>query len=278
MIRTTLLLLVSLGVLLSACGGGHKVSVPVVENIYVQHMKDFTHVGVEAMHQERWASAEHAFERALQMSKLANAPAKITAAWYNLAMAYKAEGQADKAETALQKVLMLAQRHAFLAHEKRAELQLALLHLGRGETIEDMQPLPSNLPADIYLMAAKLAYLQHQILQSKQSYKQAILVAGNKRSGLLLRAKALMGLSLLAKEQGDALEAKEQALKVLQLCEQVGAPRLSADVSLLLAGLESEVSMQERLDYVERARDIYLILHDEEGELKTQQILKEMGK
>jgi len=178
MIRTTLLLLVSLGVLLSACGGGHKVSVPVVENIYVQHMKDFTHVGVEAMHQERWASAEHAFERALQMSKLANAPAKITAAWYNLAMAYKAEGQADKAETALQKVLMLAQRHAFLAHEKRAELQLALLHLGRGETIEDMQPLPSNLPADIYLMAAKLAYLQHQILQSKQSYKQAILVAG----------------------------------------------------------------------------------------------------
>jgi len=278
MIRITLLLLVSLSVLLSACGGGHKTSAPVVENIYVQHMKDFTHVGVEAMHQERWASAEHAFERALQMSKLANAPAKITAAWYNLAMAYKAEGQADKAATALQKVLMLAQRHAFSADEKRAELQLALLHLGRGETIEDMQPLPFNLPADIYLMAAKLAYLQHQILQSKQSYKQAILVAGNKRSGLLLRAKALMGLSLLAKEQGDALEAKEQVLKVLQLCEQVGAPRLSADASLLLAGLESGVSMQERLDYVERARDIYLILHDEEGELKTQQILKEMGK
>jgi len=278
MIRTTLLLLVSLSVLLSACGGGHKASAPVVENIYVQHMKDFTHVGVAAMHQERWASAEHAFERALQMSKLANAPAKITAAWYNLAMTYKAEGQDEKAGLALQKVLMLAQHHGFLVHEKRAELQLALLHIGQGKAVEDVQDLPSNLPADVYLMSAKLAYLQHQSLQSEQAYMQAILAAGNNHSGLSLQAKALMGLSLLAREKGDQETAKVQALKVLKLCEQVGAPRLSADASLLLAGLESEVSMQQRLDYAERARDIYLILHDAEGELKTQQVLKEVAK
>jgi len=277
MIRT-LLLLMSLSVLLSACGGEHKTSAPVVENIYVQHMKDFTHVGVEAMHQERWASAEHAFERALQFSKLANAPAKIAAAWYNLAMAYKAEGQDGKAEQALQKVLLLAQYHGFLALEKRAELQLGLLHIGQGEAVEDMSALPANLPTDVYLMAAKLAYLQHQTLQSEQAYMQAILVAGNNRSGLSLQAKALMGLSLLAREKGDQETAKVQALKVLKLCEQVGAPRLSANASLLLAGLESEVSVQERLDYAERARDIYLILQDKVGELKAQKILKEMAK
>jgi len=270
--------LMSLSVLLSTCGGGHKTSAPVIENTYMQHMKDFTHVGVEAMHQERWASAQHAFERALQMSKLANVPAKMTAAWYNLSMAYKAERQDDKAEMALQKMLSLAQHHGFPAHEKRAELQLALLHIGQGKTVEDVQPLPSNLPADVYLMAAKLAYLQHQILQSEQAYMQAISVVGNNRSGLLLQAKALMGLSLLANEKGDALVAKERALKVLQLCRQVGAPRLSANASLLLAGLGSEVSMQERLDYAQRARDIYFILQDEAGELKAQQRLKELDK
>lgn len=267
---------VSLSVLLSACGGGHKTSAPVIENVYVQHMKDFTRVGVEAMHQERWASAQHAFERALQMSKLVNAPAKMTAAWYNLSMAYKAEKKADKAEMALQKVLSLAQHHGFLAHEKRAKLQLALLHIGQGKTVEDMQPLPSNLPADIYLMAAKLAYLQHQMLQSEQAYMQVIAVTGNDRSGLLSQAKAWMGLSLLAREQGNDLVAKEQVLKVLPLCQQVGAPRLSADASLLLAGLDSEVPMQERLDYAQRAKDIYLILQDEAGASKAQQRLKEL--
>lgn len=273
-----LLLLMSLSVLLSACGGGHKTSVPIVENIYVQHMKDFTHAGVEAMHQERWASAVHAFERALQLSKLANAPAKITAAWYNLAMAYKAEGQDGKAEQALQKVLLLAQHHGFLALEKRAELQLALLRIAQGKVVVNMQGLASNLPADIYLMSAKLAHLQHQTLQSEQAYMQAILAAGNNRSGLSLQAKALMGLSLLAREKGDQKTAKVQALKVLKLCERVGAPRLSANASLLLAGLKGEVSEQERLDYAERARDIYLILQDKVGELKVQNILKEMAK
>ncbi len=278
MMRALLLVLsMSLSVLLSACGGEHKKSAPVVENIYMQHAKDFTHVGVEAMQQERWASAQHAFERALQMSKLANTPAKITAAWYNLAMAYKAKGQGDRAELALQKVLMLAQLHALLAHEKRAELQLALLHIGQGKAVENMQPLPADLPADVYLMAAKLAYLQHQLEQAEKAYMQAIEVSGQERSGLSIQAKALMGLSLLAREKGDAWDAQEQALKVLQLCQQVGAPRLSADASLLLAGLESEVSVQERLDYAERARDIYLILQDKVGELKAQNILKELG-
>ncbi|MDQ6967402.1 MAG: hypothetical protein Q9M14_01790, partial [Mariprofundaceae bacterium] len=61
MMRVLLLaLFMSLGVFISACGGGHKASAPIIENLYVLHMKDFTHVGVAAMHQERWASAEHA--------------------------------------------------------------------------------------------------------------------------------------------------------------------------------------------------------------------------
>jgi len=270
-----LLLTLSLSVLLSACGGGHKKSPPIVENMYAQHVKDFTHVGVEAMHQERWASAKHAFERALQMSKLANNPAKITAAWYNLSMAYKAEGKDTMAEKALRKVLVLSQRHAFLAHEKRAELQLALLHMSQGEVVEDMQALPVGLPADVYLMAAKLAYLQQQMLRSEQAYMQAIDVAGS--NGLSLQAKAWMGLSLLAKKKGDNMMAKEQALKVLQACQQLGMPRLSADASLLLAGLESEISVQERLDYVERAKDIYFILQDEAGVETSQKILNALG-
>ncbi len=273
MIRVLLLML---AMLLSACGG-HKINAPVVENIYVQYMKDFTHVGVEAMHQERWASAEYAFERALQMSKLANDPAQMAGSWYNLSMAYKAEKQADRAELALRKVLHLAQHHGLLVYEKRAELQLKLLHLGQGALVEDMKPLGKNLPTDVYLMAAKLAYLQHQEAQAQQAYMQAISAAGKGRSGLLSQAQAAMGLALLAKEKGDDVMAKEQSLKVLKLCKQVGAPRLSADASLLLAGLAHEVSIQDQLDYAERARDIYLILQDKKGEVKSKQLLKKLG-
>jgi len=275
MIRTLLLfLLMSLSVFVTACGGGHKASAPIVENLYVQHMKDFTHVGVEAMHQERWASAEHAFERALQMAKLANDPAKMTSAWYNVAMAYKAGKQGDKSKAALQKVLYLAQTHDFSAYKSRAELQLALLHV---ENTEGVPSLSSNLPADVYLMAAQLAYLKHDLGQAEQAYIKVIETSGKDRSGLLLQAKAVMGLALLARENGDGVMAKEQSLKVLKLCKQVGAPRLSADASLLLAGMEYQVSIQERRDYAERAMDIYLILQDETGEVKAKKILESLG-
>lgn len=272
-----LLLLMSLGVFVTACGAGHKASEPIVENLYVQHMKDFTHVGVEAMHQERWASAEHAFERALQMAKLANEPVKVTSAWYNLSMAYKAGKQADKAEGALQKVFYLAKTHSFSAYKNRAEIQLALLQVGQGKAVKSTQPLASHLPADVYLMAAKLAYLQHHVEQAEQAYVKVIEISGKNRSGLLLQAKATMGLSLLAKDKNEDVMAKEQALKVLKLCKQVGAPRLSADASLLLAGLAHEVSIQEQLDYAERARDIYLILQDDNGEMKAKMLLKKLG-
>ncbi len=272
-----LCLFMLLSVFVVACGGGHKTSAPVVENIYVQHMKDFTHVGVEAMHQERWASAQHAFDRALQMAKLANDPVKITSAWYNLATAYKAGKQTNKAELALQKVLYLAETHHLPAYKNRAELQLTLLQIRQGKPIEAMQPSSANLPADVYLMAAKLAYLQHDVAQAEQSYLKVIQASGKNRSGLLLQAKATMGLALLAKEKGDDVMAKKQSVNVLKLCKQVGAPRLSANASLLLAGLAGEISIQKRLDYAERARDIYFILQDEKGELKAKQLLSKLG-
>jgi len=271
------LTLLLFSVLMVACGGGHKIHAPVVENIYLQHMKDFTHVGVEAMHQERWTSAEHAFERALQMAKLANDPIRVTSAWYNLSMAYKAEKHVAKTEMALYKVVRLATMHGFSAYGRRAELQLALLHISQGKVVEDIPPLAVHLPADIYLMAAKLAYVQHQMKQAEKAYLQVIEVSGNDRSGLLLQAKAMMGLSLLRKEKGDAVVAKPYALKVLKLCKQVGAPRLSADASLLLASLENVVSMQEQLDYAERAKDIYHILQDRKGVEKAENILNKLA-
>jgi len=272
-----LFLFMSLSVFVVACGGGHKASEPIVKNLYMQHMEDFTHVGVEAMHQERWASAEHAFERALQMAKLANDPVKVTSAWYNLSMAYKAGKQAGKAEAALQKVFHLAKTHSFSAYKSRAELQLALLLIEQGKTVKSKPTLAFNSPADVYLMAAKLAYLQHRVGQAEQAYVKVIEISGGNRSGLLLQANATMGLGLLAKGKNQDVVAKEQALKVLKLCKQVGAPRLSADASLLLAGLAHEVSIQERLDYAERARDIYFILQDDSGEMKAKMLLKKLG-
>ncbi|MBL4759983.1 MAG: hypothetical protein JKY80_03905 [Mariprofundaceae bacterium] len=268
--------LLVLSMFVSACGGGHKTSAPVVENIYVQHMKDFTHVGVEAMHQERWASAEHAFERALQMAKLVNDPIRVTSAWYNLSMAYKAGKHGDKAEIALRKVLHLAKTHGFPAYESRAQLQLALLHIGQGKAMEGMRSLADNLPVDVYLMAAKLAYMQRQMEQAEKAYIQVVAMSGKNRSGLLLQAKAMMGLGLLNKEKANGLAAKGYALKVLKLCKQVGAPRLSADASLLLAGLAHEVSIQKRLDYAERAKDIYIILQDEKGAEKARNTLNKL--
>jgi len=86
-----------------------------------------------------------------------------------------------------------------------------------------------------------------------------------------------MGLSLLNKEKGDDVLAKQQSLKVLSLCKQVGAPRLSADASLLLASLGSESSLQERVDYAERAKDIYFILQDETGVKKAENILNALA-
>jgi len=266
-----------LSMFISACSAGHKPSMPIVENTYVQHMKDFTHIGVDAMHQERWLSAEHAFERALQMAKLANDPIKITSAWYNVSMVYKAEKHVDKAEMALQKTRNMAKTHGFSAYRSRANLQLALLHLGQGKPIEWKPTLAANLPADVYLMAAKLAYIQHHMGQAEQAYKQSIAASGNDRSGLLLQAKAGMGLSLLAREKGDVVHAKEQALKVLTLCKHVGAPRLSANASLLLASMTNDVSRQERLDYGQRALDIYRILHDKQGVEKAVVLLKKLG-
>jgi len=272
-----LLVLLAFGGFVVACGGHHKADAPVIENVYVQHMKDFTHVGVEAMHQERWASAEHAFKRALQMAQLANDPIRMVAAWYNLSMAYKAEKQLDKAEFALQKLLHLAKTHGFSAYVLRAKLQLALLHLKQGDDSGQVPVLAEHLPADIYLMAAKLAYMQQHMELAEVAYKRVIAASGKSRAGLLLQAKALMGLSLLASKQLDPGAAKIYGLEVLTLCKKLGAPRLSADVSLLLASLESQGSKSERRDYAERAKDIYRILHDEKGVNKSSALLQTLA-
>ncbi|MDQ6954151.1 MAG: hypothetical protein Q9M20_01760 [Mariprofundaceae bacterium] len=263
---------------LSACASGHKTNMPTIENPYLQHLHDFTHVGVEAMQQEKWPVAIQVFEKALNMAKLINEPATLIRSWYNVSMAYKAASKMQKAEASLQQTLSLAQLHHVLADEIRAKLQLNLIHFAQDRQFEEVPALPTGLAADIYLMAGKLAYLQHHEQHSKQRYALAIRASGEDRVGLSSQAKALLGLAQLAKRETDAQLAKNYALKVLRICHQIGEPRLSAHASLLLAGLPHGLSQQEALDYARRAKNIYVLLHDKYGQKKAEMLLQKLIK
>ena len=265
-------------VAITACGGGHQTSSKVViENPYVQRVKDMTHLGVVAMQKERWASAENAFNHALQASKLANNPILIVHANYNLAMVHKAMWQASEmnitqVQDELSQVIRIGKKHHMDNEVIGAQLQLQLLQVKAGLKPNTMPILPDGLSESVYLTAARLAQLQGKPAQAGQLYHKTLTLAKNNRSGLLLQAQARMGLGLLAKDSGDETAAQKEIKKVLAICLQVGAPRISANASMLLSGLNN-LSKQERIDYAERAMSIYQLLHDEHGEAKAKAVL-----
>jgi len=252
--------------LLSGCGGNTKP--PVVENPYEQQMQELTSNGVLAMRRESWVAAEHSFTRALQAAQLTADPVLIAHAWYNLGMAYVAEGRLREGDEALLHAEGLASRHHLSDEYERARLNRALLAVKQGHKAWQPPPLPRQMPVDVHLAAARLAGLQGRMDTASEEY-QLVLRSADKHSaaGLRYRAEAHLGLARLALKQHQPLEAMKRSEQALEVCRQVGVPRLTAQALMLKAGLTNDPTV--RLDSLERVRGIYHALRDVAGERKA---------
>lgn len=260
--------------LLTACGGGSRE--PTVENPYESLMQELTSNGVLAMQRERWEAAEHSFVRALQAAQLTADPALIAHAWYNLGIAYMAEGRMKEADQALHQAEGLAKRHQLPAEYERARLNRALLAARQGKPAWKPAAFSRKMPVDIHLAAARLADLQQRNGVAEEEYQLVLSEAdGKSAGGLRYRAQAEMGLALLALRQGQRDVARQHGEKALQYCRKVGVPRLAAHALMLQADLAE--SSAERQDKLERARGIYQALNDRENERKALTALLQMA-
>ncbi|MDX8397084.1 MAG: hypothetical protein R8K49_02065 [Mariprofundaceae bacterium] len=251
--------------LLSSCGAKHHDNIlPVVENPYTQRVQDLTRVGIEAMYKERWLTAEHAFERAVQASKLADDLLYVVKSQYNLAMAYKAQGLKGKATVMLQQTLQIAKAHEFDVDALRMTYVLALLEPVKFPVVlPELSSMPP-LPADLYLYAGQLAQQQQQFELANQYYEYVLKIASVQRSGLWFKANAHLGLAKVALQQQHLGVMNQQAGRSLELARQVGMPRLSAETLLFLAQYGG-LNKMEKQDYVQRAVDIYQLLGDQQA-------------
>jgi len=253
---------------LTHCGGKSK---PYIDNSYENQMKDFTHMGVKAMHEERWKSAEHSFSRALQMAQLLSDPALEARAWYNDAMAWKAVGDLRKANDALEQTLRISRLHGLENSRKRAQVQWVILHDGKGT----LPTLDRNMPADIALsLAYALAKRQHHDA-ANLAYHHVLLHANDEKSGLLLQARAMMGLASLPvqKSEGKHPRWAEQALKILR---RVGAPRKTAE-ALLMVAKDAHYTLQQRRDAAQRASTVFHLLQDKQGQAQASDMIQHMA-
>jgi len=258
---------VFIALFLSDCGGKTK---PYIENPYENKMRDFTHIGVKAMHEERWESAEHAFSRALQMSQLLSDPALEARAWYNDAMAWKAMGDFRKASDALEQGLRISRLHGLTNSMKRAQIQWILLHDGQGE----LPALTKDFPADSALALAYISAKRNDTAAASLAYHHVLVRAGDTKNGLLLQAEAMMGLaSLPVSVKKKAEPWLEQALKLLR---QVGAPRKTAE-ALLMVAKEPRYSLKQRRDAADRAAIVYHLLQDKKGEEMVGNVIQGMA-
>lgn len=248
---------------MSACGGSR--AVPKVENPYIVKARQLSKNGMEAMRFERWNAAELAFARALKAAELADEPAMVVQAWYNLGVVRVRQNKAQATAT-LEQARKLAEQNHLQEMAIRAKLALALFRLRHGEQVEAFE-VPSDLAADVDLQAARMAQLQHDAVRARELYQRALKKLGNDRQGLRLAAEAHMGLALVARGMGQVQLAHQESETVLGLCRQVGAPRLAAHALLLDAGLP--VDEQARRNKLERAYRIYTALHDEQGQRKA---------
>ncbi|MDQ6995492.1 MAG: hypothetical protein Q9M18_07850 [Mariprofundaceae bacterium] len=252
---------------LSSCGGKSK---PYIKNPYENQMKDFTHMGVQAMHEERWKSAEHSFARALQMAQLLSDPSLEARAWYNDAMAWKAMGDIEKAKDALQQDLRISDHHHLTNSASRAQIQWVLLHDGQGE----LPTLEQTWHADMALSLAYVLSKQQKFQQAEHAYLYVLQHADDKKSGLLLQARAMLGLAIVSKhiEHARYIPWTQRALKLFR---QVGAPQKTAQTLLMMAS-DKHYTLKQRKDAAMRAKTIYHILQNKHAEDRTEEILQGM--
>jgi len=259
--------------LLAACGGR---SQPLqVENPYAEQMAELTSNGVLAIQRERWDAAEHSFARALQAARLTGDPALITHAWYNLGMAYVAQGRLQEADGALQQAEGLAQRHQLQIEYERARLNRDLLSARQGKKARQPELYSRKMPVDIHLVSARLADLQGRLEMAGEEYKLVLSLTDKSRTGLRYRAEAHMGLALLMLRQNDRQAARDHCEKALKICRDVGLPRLAANALMLQARLADQPLVRQ--DSLERASGMYHALEDVEGERKALQALLQMA-
>jgi tetratricopeptide (TPR) repeat protein len=254
------LVAVLLAGLLSACGGSSR-HAPVVENPYDEAARSFAELGVTAMQRERWDAAEHSFERELAAAQLADDAPAVVLARYNLGMARLAAGKREPGRRELEMAQGLAQRYGFDVMVARARLALALdrARAGKVDDLPDVD-VQASWPADVQLSAGRLALYRRDISGAQQAYARALHQASTDRSGIVLQAKAHLGLAMAARAAGDAAAVRSELQQTLKLCRQAGAPRVAADALTMLAATGGPTD--GRLDALERALAIYRYLQD----------------
>jgi len=262
----------SLLLLLSACGGKHEHK---VENLYALKAVEYSRDGVEAMRIERWSAAERAFGRSLKAAQLADDHAMVVHAWYNLGSVRAAQHKPDAGE-AFGQAIVLAERYAMGEMQLRARLSRALWQTSNGQQAERVDLGSGRWPADIWLMAGRLAQMQQSEAEARNDYQQAIRSSGKDAAGLKMQAEAHMGLALLARIAGDAEAIRAESAKALELCRQTGAPRLTAHLLLLRASVPGVAA--QPADEVERAYSIYEVLADVEGQRQSLQLWQSLAR
>jgi tetratricopeptide (TPR) repeat protein len=262
-----------LTVVMTSCGGGHRKPV-VIENPYASRAQDFINNGKIAMQRERWKAAEQSFSRALMAAQMADNTPLISQSWYNLGVARAAMRNQLQAEDAYNRAIGLARQHKYDVMEMRARLALTLLRLRSKTPVSDFTPNElfsrKTWPADIYLQAARIAQLQKQPEQAKDTYNAVLNIKGESKTALKMKAEAHMGLALLAKSAGEIVEANNQADKTLVICRRIGAARLTAHALLLKGQLPGDPGTHDtRRDQLARALDIYSVLKDIRGQKQS---------
>ncbi len=247
---------------LASCGGGSQKQV--VENPYAERMKELSRNGVIAMQSERWLSAEKLFERALQGAQLANDPALIAQAWYNLGVMHISSGQAERGHADLARSVSIAERHGLHVILTRSRIALALSRQRAGADAWKPQPLNSSMPLDMHLSVARLAQLQQRDGVARDEYQFVLNKKSDDRTTLLYKVEAHMGLALLAAQQKDVAGARASLSSVLRMSREIGAPRMAAHALLLNARLgDNETS---KVGDLQDALAIYQALKDVRGQ------------
>lgn len=246
--------------LLTACASGHKK--PEIKSPYVERVQTLTQAGIEAMQRGSWSYAENVFARALTAAQLADDPALVTSAWYNLGVAHLSNGHRQEGIRALTQVEELAGRYHDRPNYLRAHLQLALL--GQVAGPEQQAEPEASMPADIHLLAGKLAHRQGFVDLASREFGRVLAHRAETAPELLTQAQAHYGLAQVAKDVGNHDAAVDEAGKALAIARKVGAPRLDAHLLLFLADLD--LAGSRRGDYLERSLVIYRALGDARGQ------------
>jgi len=249
--------------LLAACGGGPRNSSDAaVQNPYVKRAKTLNEAGMSAMQRDRWDYAKNVFKRALKAAQLTDDPRLVAKEWYNLGTAHSAAGQYQEALHDYNEAQAIATQANDSVAAIRARLAQTLLPGQVGKWQPDV--LVAKYPADVHLMAARLAQKQKRQDVAKQEYRLALKKSGKSRLGFLYRAKAHLGLAILAREEQDIANAKREVEESLGLLRQVGSPRLIAYALLFYGKLE--IPANDRRQSLGRALVIYQTLEDAKGQ------------